>query len=162
MKIYLIGFMGSGKSTVGKALAKELGYKFIDTDEEIERETGLKISEIFKKYGEKYFRELEKKKIKEISRMDNVVVATGGGLPVKEENIKIMKDTGKVVWLRIDFDTFLSRTAGDENRPLLKEGLDELKKRFQTREDYYSKADIVIDGTKAVDDIVKEIKEKIE
>jgi shikimate kinase len=89
-------------------------------------------------------------------------VATGGGLPVRKENIKIMKDTGKVVWLRIDFNTFLSRTAGDENRPLLKEGLDELKNRFQTREEYYSKADIVIDGTKAVDDIVKEIKEKIE
>ncbi|RUM59002.1 MAG: shikimate kinase [Persephonella sp.] len=165
MRIYLIGFMGSGKSSVGKLLADRLGYRFIDTDLEIEKDTGLKIRDIFKIYGEDYFRDLEKKKIKELSSLDNVVIATGGGLPANKENLKVMKDTGKVVWLNIDFNTFLDRVSGDENRPLLKEDIDKLKIRFEDRKKFYSQANIKVSNDNSVsieevvERIIKELKE---
>jgi len=161
VNIYLIGFMGSGKSTIGKLLAERLGYKYIDTDEEIEKETGLKISEIFEKYGEKYFRELEKKKIKELSEQSELVVSTGGGLPANNENMEVMKKTGEVIWLKIDFETFLSRTDGDPNRPLLKEDINKLKDRFNGRKRFYSQADIVIDGNKPVEEVLEDILKKL-
>ena len=161
--IYLIGFMGSGKSTVGKKLAERLGYNFIDTDEEIEKETGMKIKDIFKNFGEKYFRDLEKKKIQELAKKNNLVVSTGGGLPENEENIEIMKSSGIVVWLKIDFDTFIERVKGDENRPLLKEDINKLKERFLNREKYYSQADIVVinDNSKTVEYTVDFILENL-
>lgn len=161
--IYLIGFMGSGKSTVGKVLAEELNYEFVDTDEEIEKETGMKIKDIFKEYGEEYFRDLERKKILELSKKRNLVISTGGGLPAKEENLNVMKNSGIVIWLKIDFDTFLNRVGNDENRPLLKEDINKLKERFNNRKKYYSQADIVVinDDTKTVDETVREILEKI-
>jgi len=159
--IYLIGFMGSGKSTVGKLLAEKLGYKYIDTDEEIEKETGLKISEIFNKFGEKYFRELENKKIQELAKKSNLVVSTGGGLPANDNNIQIMKNSGKIIWLKIDFDTFLSRTEGDSNRPLLKENINQLKERFEFRKQFYSKADLIVDANKPAEQVLKEILENL-
>ncbi len=161
MNIYLIGFMGSGKSTIGKLLAEKLGYRFVDTDEEIVKDTNLSIPEIFEKYGESYFRELETKKIKELSQMSNLIVATGGGLPVNPENMNIMRNSGKVIWLNIDFDTFLFRTKGDNNRPLLKEDLKKLKERFEYRKNFYSKADIVVDANKSVDEVLNIILEKL-
>jgi shikimate kinase len=153
--------MGSGKSTIGKLLAEKLGYTYIDTDEEIIKETNLPIPEIFNKYGEKYFRELENKKIKEIAKLNNLVVSTGGGLPANPENIDIMKNSGKVIWLKIDFDTFLSRTKGDNNRPLLKEDINKLKNRFEYRKNFYSEADIIIDANKSINSILEEILNKL-
>ncbi len=155
--------MGSGKSTVGKVLAEELGYRFVDTDEEIEKETGKKIKDIFKEYGEEYFRNLERKKILELSKKKNLVISTGGGLPANKENLSIMKNSGVVIWLKIDFDTFLNRVGNDENRPLLKEDINKLKERFNKRKKYYSQADIVVinDNTKTVDETVKDILENI-
>ena len=153
--------MGSGKSSVGKLLATNLGYRFIDTDEEIEKDTGLTINEIFKNFGENHFRRLERDKLKELSKLKNLVVATGGGMGANEENINLMKRSGLVVWLKIDFETFLKRVGNDTKRPLIKEDIEKLKDRFKQRENFYSKADIIIDATKDLETILKHILDKL-
>ena len=109
MIIYLIGFMGVGKSTVGKGLSERLEYELIDTDELIEEKEGLSISSIFEKKGEDYFRELETDTIKELSSSDNIVVSCGGGIIKNEENVKLMKDSGRVILLTASPESIYER-----------------------------------------------------
>lgn len=117
--IVLIGFMGSGKTTIGHALSKKFGYKFIDTDSIIVEKYG-NISDIFAEKGEEYFRELETKVICELNRtISGAVISTGGGLPLRSENAFILKELGKVVFLDITEDEVIRRLAGDITRPLL-------------------------------------------
>lgn len=116
---YLIGPMGSGKTAVGRQLARELKLRFKDSDVEIERRTGVDIAYIFEKEGEKGFREREKEIISSLAELDDVVVATGGGAILDADNRERLKSTGTVIYLHTDVDEQLKRTAPGHKRPLL-------------------------------------------
>lgn len=153
-KVYLIGFMGAGKSTLAPILAENLGLDWVDTDDLIEEKEGLSIPEIFEYYGEDRFRELEREVIEEVSRSGPKVVAVGGGAPMDEENWKRMKSTGKVVYLKIGPEEIIGRVGSDGNRPLLsglnkEERKEKINKLLKTRHPRYSKADhvVVCNGT---------------
>jgi shikimate kinase len=131
--LYLIGPMAAGKSTIGKILARQLGREFYDTDAEIIKCTGVEIALIFEIEGEEGFRKRETKKLSVLSELDNVVIATGGGIILKEENRQIMQQTGQVYYLQCSVNQQLSRTKYDTKRPLLqtenpRERLEELMK----------------------------------
>ena len=111
--------MGAGKSTVGKQLAKALGRDFYDTDKEIERRTGVSISWIFEMEGESGFRQREQKVLDELSQLKNIVLATGGGIVLAEENRRMLRSRGYVVYLSTSIEQLLRRTNKDKNRPLL-------------------------------------------
>ena len=149
--------MCSGKTTVGSLLASRLNYSFIDLDKEIEKREGLSIPEIFSKKGEDYFRRLEFEILKELSKLDNVVISTGGGLGANPEALEFMKKHGKTIWIEIDFDTFWERCSKDPNRPLLKKSLQELKELFEKRKEIYKLADIRVKGGAPPKKVVEEI-----
>ena len=118
--IVLIGFMGSGKTTIGKALERKIGISFVDTDELIEDYEGCKISDIFESKGEAYFRRLENKTLKKLlSGTDSKIISTGGGIVTNQANIPLLKQLGKVFYLRIKPETVVERLEGDKTRPLL-------------------------------------------
>ncbi len=117
--IVLCGFMGCGKSTVGRLLAKELRFKFCDSDSVIEQREGASISNIFAEKGEAYFRQLESEIIKELSEQKGLVIATGGGAVLTSENAENLRKTGLVIFLDISPETVLKRLEGDTTRPLL-------------------------------------------
>jgi len=117
--IFIVGLMGSGKTSIGKLLAKRTGRLFIDTDNEIIKELGMTITEIFNKFGKNYFRDLEHKILSKVKSIENHVISTGGGVILKLENIKIMKNSGTIIFLDIDVETQLSRVRNKKNRPLL-------------------------------------------
>ncbi len=163
--ITLCGFMGSGKTTVGKALAKILNYVFIDTDAEIEKRAGIKISEIFEKLGEAAFRQMESDIIKELARFDNQVISVGGGAVINKENARKLKSCSTVVFLDIDAETVIKRLGGDNTRPLLA-GPDKRKKvtqlLSQRRPLYISAADVIIDGRANAKTIAEKIAENLQ
>ena len=111
--------MGSGKTSIGKLLAKRTGRLFIDIDNEIIKESDMTITEIFNKFGENHFRDLEHKVLLKVKSIENHVISTGGGVILKLENIKIMKNSGTIIFLDIDVETQLSRVRNKKNRPLL-------------------------------------------
>lgn len=118
--IILIGYMGSGKSTVGRALAICRKWPLIDTDIYIEEKQGKEISRIFAEEGEAYFRNLETETLEELLKRDgNYIISVGGGLPMRKENRELLKKLGKVIFLRVSVDTVLKRLEKDQNRPLL-------------------------------------------
>ena len=118
MRIYLIGMMGSGKSTLGKELANRLGYKFIDMDHYIEEKCCKFIDEIFRDYGEEWFRAFETNTLKEFLEMDDVIIATGGGVIKNKKHKKLMD--GKCIYLSVPVEILEERLAFDDTRPLLK------------------------------------------
>lgn len=118
MRIYLIGMMGSGKSTLGKELANRLGYKFIDMDHYIEEKCCKFIDEIFRDYGEEWFRAFETNTLKEFKEMDDVIIATGGGVIKNKKHKKLMD--GKCIYLSVPVEVLEERLAFDDTRPLLK------------------------------------------
>ncbi len=119
--IVLVGFMGCGKSTVGREIGLQLNYKLIDTDVLIEDSVGKPISDIFAESGEEYFRGLETDLLEQIKARNSThkIISTGGGLPVREANRAWLKKLGYVVWLRASVDTVMKRTATSSHRPLL-------------------------------------------
>lgn len=117
--IYLVGPMGAGKSSIGKRLAKKIKRNFYDCDRVLEERTGVAITTIFELEGEKGFRKRETKILTELSRLNSVVVATGGGVILLESNRKLLKENGQVVYLKASVDTQLKRTRQDKKRPLL-------------------------------------------
>lgn len=119
MNIYLVGFMGTGKTTVGRELAKNKKWSFVDLDKSIEVKEKRKIADIFAKDGEAGFRRIEKKTLKEVSKNDAQVVACGGGIVVDRDNIQIMKETGKIICLSAPVEVILKRTSKYSHRPLL-------------------------------------------
>lgn len=160
----LIGYMGAGKSTVGKALAKATGKQFLDTDDLIVKQMNLSINDIFEKYGEPYFRELETKLLENLLKSDlNAVISCGGGLPMKEENRSYLKSLGKVIYLKVNETDILKRLKNDTKRPLLRGPREEVKKRIHDmlnlRDPVYTEtADIVIKtGKMSVPQIVEMI-----
>jgi shikimate kinase len=163
MRIILIGFMGVGKTVVGKSLAKNLNIKFIDMDNEIEKRENKAISEIFKESGEAYFRKLEKDLLKELVKKDNIIISTGGGIITKQENIDILKKERQVVFLDANVWTIQKNVSKEiDKRPLLKqsqniaETIDNLlKKRINKYNDTYNiKIDI---NDKNINEVVSEI-----
>ena len=146
--IILIGFMGAGKTTVGKELAKN-GFELIDTDAYIEQCEKMSISKIFAEKGEAYFRQAETRALKTLlSQEKQFVISCGGGMPLREENRNLLKKLGMVVYLRIRPETVLTRLKGDTTRPLLQG--DDSGERVRTlmaqRENCYtSSADVVLD-----------------
>lgn len=148
--IYLVGFMGTGKSTVGRELAKKKKWRFVDLDELIELREGRSIADIFSKKGEPYFRRIEKKILKEVSLEKSFVVSCGGGIVCDEDNIKTMKKTGIVICLKATPAIILKRTKGLKSRPLL--NVDNPKEKIslllKLRAPYYAKADKLIDTSK--------------
>ena len=162
MNIVLIGFMGTGKSKIGRRLATELRMGYLDTDELIEERGKDSISAIFKKKGEEYFRRLETKVVKEVALLDNFVISTGGGVVLRDENIKVLKKNALVICLFANPEVILKRTKGDEKRPLLKgdDRKERIKELLALRKPYYEKADLKIDTStldskKVVEEIVK-------
>jgi len=119
MNIVLIGMRGSGKTAVGRLIAEKVGKQFIEMDELIVQRMGLSIPEIVSKYGWEKFREVEEKVTREVSRLDSVVNATGGGVITREKNIRELKRTGKLFWLKASLDTLLKRIGNDSYRPSL-------------------------------------------
>ncbi len=130
--IILIGYMGSGKSTVGRKAAKAVEYNFLDTDTLIENEEGMTISRLFEEKGEAYFRERETETIRRlIEEPKGNIIATGGGLPMKEGNAELLKKLGTVIYLKAETDTLVTRLSGnDANRPLLQNG--DLREKIET------------------------------
>lgn len=119
--IVLIGYMGCGKTTVGKNLARICNYTFLDTDEWIEEQQGRSISEVFATDGEEAFREMETQCIQTLidQKLERYVISTGGGMPVREVNRKLLKKLGKVIYLSVRPETVYERIKGDTKRPLL-------------------------------------------
>lgn len=163
--IILIGYMGSGKTTIGKRLADVMQQSFYDTDEMIEQQTNLKISDIFANHGEAYFREMETHTLEKLqNNLNHVVLSTGGGMPCSEINASLLKSLGTVIYLQVSKEVVVQRLQGDRTRPLL-QGEDFEKKvetMLQIRHPLYEKAaDIVIATDQlSVDEIVKEILKK--
>jgi len=145
--IYLVGFMGTGKTVVGLALAKRTKRKFLDLDDLIELNQRRSISTIFAKSGERYFRSLESKILKEASQEDKFIVACGGGIVIDSKNIKLMKKTGKIICLEYSPEVILKRTSAGTHRPLLnvEDPLKKIKDLLKKRAGYYALADKTID-----------------
>ncbi len=120
--IIFIGFMGSGKTTLGKKTAKKLGYRFLDTDRAIEKKEGIAISQIFETKGEAYFRTLEAAAAKEVSETERTVVATGGGMIKNPSNMELLSKNGVVVYLQSTPERIYRNVEKDKNRPLLQGG----------------------------------------
>ena len=142
MNIILIGYMGCGKTTVGKNLAKMLEYEFVDTDEAIEHQQGRTISDIFATDGENAFRNMETEYLKNLikEKSDRQVLSTGGGMAIREENQKLLKQLGLVVYLRAKPQTVYERVKGDTRRPLLQcdDPLAKIKKMLEERGPVYT------------------------
>lgn len=148
MNLIFIGMMGSGKTSIGKLIAQKQGMQFIDSDKIIENVYENDISCIFATIGEKSFREIEKKIIQHISRVNNCIIATGGGVPLDPENICNLKKNGKVIWIKTDANIIMERVGNDTSRPILQTGNPEKKIRqiMTERETIYkSSCDIQVD-----------------
>jgi shikimate kinase len=151
MRIYLIGFMGSGKTTVGRPLATRLGYQFIDQDDVIEERFGMTITEIFAKVGEPEFRKTEREVLADLSQMDHVVIATGGGCPCFFDNMETMNRHGLSIYLKGDPKTLVHRLKDSHGtRPLIKDKSEEELIQYVTdklaeREPFYSKAKYTVE-----------------
>jgi shikimate kinase len=150
--IYLIGFMGSGKTTAGKKLASLLGWSFIDLDQKIEDHTGKKIPDIFSNYGEDYFRKIESEVLRTLKSQSKTVISTGGGTPCHGNNMDFMLETGLTIYLKLtpsQLNSRLSQSKGE--RPLLNELTDSglqsfIENKLSLREKDYSRAEIHVDG----------------
>ncbi len=148
MRVFIVGHMASGKSTLGKKLAESLQIDFVDIDIEIEKNAGAEISWIFEVEGEEGFREREKIALKRSIKKDNVVISTGGGIVTKKENRDLMIAEGKVVYLKTPIDILLKRTQRDKKRPLLAQGNREKILKIMKKErdlQYEEVASIIVD-----------------
>ena len=163
--VFLIGFMGSGKSTIASYLAENYGMEIIDMDQLIVEREGMAIPDIFAQKGELYFRDVETSLLIEIQGEQNKVVSCGGGVVLRDENVQAMKKSGQVVLLNAKPDTILERVKDDDNRPLLwgNKNVQFIHDMMEKRQPKYeAAADLVIhtDG-KSADEICKEIISKV-
>jgi len=146
MNIILIGFMGAGKTSVGRKLANRLGYFFLDTDQQIEKQQSCTIEEIFRYAGESTFRDLETKLLENLQNVHNTILSTGGGMFLRSENQEILKGIGKTVYLQVDRETLKQRLQCDQHRPLLQQPnwQENVNQMLQQREPVYLTADLTI------------------
>ncbi|MDO4340373.1 MAG: shikimate kinase [Eubacteriales bacterium] len=164
--IVIIGFMGSGKTRVGKRLSQDLNLPFIDVDRVIFRKMDMTMKEIFQRFGEPYYRALETMVIKELMKdPEQKVISLGSGLPMQEQNQKYLKNLGTIVYIKGSYETLKKRLEGSSSDPFLDgdNREDKIKKLLKQRDPVYSKyADIeVVTGVKPFDSLVKEIEEKL-
>ncbi len=160
--IFLLGMPSSGKSTLGKQLAKRLDFQFVDTDDLIENQETTTVSDIFQYKGEDYFRLVENKILRGIQPNQKLIVATGGGMPCFHSGIDFIKANGISIFLNVEPEDLLKRIQKSDanNRPLInkttsqEELLANIKKRYEDRFQYYKQADIQIDGSIDVDQIL--------
>lgn len=164
MTIYLIGFMGCGKSTIGKNLSQKMYLNFFDTDSLIQELENRTITEIFDQDGEAYFRRAEKKLIDHSDYLNDSIVACGGGLPVYNDMIHVLLNKGKVIYLKASVETLIERLRNEkENRPLIaqteeNEFKQSIEERLALREPIYNKANHIITvDNKSIEEIVEEI-----
>jgi len=166
--LVLVGLMGAGKTSVGKKLAESLKVGFLDADHEIELAAGMRIVEIFDKFGENYFREGECKVIKRLIKLEPQILATGGGAFLSQEIRDIINLHGVSIWLKADLETLWERVSGNSNRPLLNKlnPKSVLEQLIETRYPVYNEADITIQSTQhishtaMVNKILYELKKK--
>jgi shikimate kinase len=158
--IILTGFMATGKSSVGQALAARLGYEFLDLDSLIEVEAGMPIARIFATQGEERFRELESRMVEQVARRDASVIATGGGAIVNPRNLEALKRGGVVIALTAKPETILARVGSGKDRPMLWAGetLDRIRLLLAERASAYTKADLTVDTTEqSIEQVVDHI-----
>lgn len=164
--IFLVGLMGAGKTTVGKLLAKRLKKSFLDSDREIQNRTGVAIPVIFEIEGESGFRSREAAVLQELTGMEDIVLATGGGAVLSPENRQLLSRRGTVVYLRATVDELWARTRHDKNRPLLQteDPRARLEELMAQRDPLYREvADIIIDtGTQSVYALVRHLERQLE
>ena len=167
MNVILCGMMGAGKTTVGVKIAENTCLRLCDTDGFIVEKHG-KIADIFARYGEAHFRKIETETVRSLAKEDGLVISTGGGLVLKEENVALLKEKGKIVYLRASIDTLVRRLRADGTRPLLEnatEGLqDRIARLVKERAPIYEQvADFVVDvDGKTPEEIAKEIRQRTE
>lgn len=160
MNIYLVGFMGTGKTSVGRQLAKEKKWSFIDLDELIELKQQRRIVDIFAQEGEPYFRKIEKKILKQVSTQKKFVVACGGGAVLDPENIKLMKKTGILICLCATCAAILKRVSTSTLRPILNvaKPRERIELLLKMRAPYYAQANYTVDTSKLT---IKQVVQKI-
>ena len=166
--VILTGFMGTGKTSLGKLLATKLGRPFVDIDKKIEAEQKLSIPKIFERFGEDHFRALEKSAVKELSERRGLVIATGGGTVKDEENLRLLKSSGVLICLTTEPEEIFNRTARRGERPVLdgggEERLETIKKLLAERKKFYDRADYQVDTTEwsplqIIDDICRYLRQ---
>lgn len=146
MNIVLTGFMASGKTVISEAIAQISRYTVIDTDEMIVKKAGMSVNEIFSRFGEEHFRELEHGAVREAASMENAVISTGGGAVLNKENIDVLRKTGIIFNLAPEFNVIEARLEeARKTRPLLQQdSIEEIKKRFENRKPFYDNCDFKI------------------
>ena len=160
MNIVLVGFMGTGKTVVGRRLAERLNMIFVDLDELIEGKLKLSVNEIFERFGEHFFREIEREVVSEISNRHNLVVATGGGIVLDNRNVANLKKMGCMIHLFARSDVILERTRDTHHRPLLETGDRDVRieRLLHERKPFYAQAHYEIDTSGLdVEDVVEKI-----
>jgi shikimate kinase len=158
--VILTGFMGTGKSSVGEILAGKLGYKYRDIDSLIVEHSSMTINQIFEKFGEESFRDLETGTLESLFSGERMVISTGGGAVIREKNREMLRSMGCVINLVASDVVIYSRLHMDDGRPLLKDNMsiEKIRKMLDDRERFYADADIRIDTDgKKVEDVVREI-----
>ncbi len=162
MRLFIVGFSGAGKSTIGRRIAERLGYDFADNDEQIELAVGQSASDIFKTKGEAEFRRLERETLEKLSARDNIIIATGGGFASWGNNMAFLKESGKTLYMKLSPAELLSRLGkGLHKRPMLADKRGEELRQYveellSKREPYYLQSSIVIDISGADDDYIVE------
>jgi shikimate kinase len=161
-RIALIGFMGSGKTTVGRLVATKLGYRFLDLDILITENAGKSIREIFEEDGEESFRRIESDTLYSVREMNRLVIATGGGAPIRQENQEFFENLATTFYLEVSFKEFLDRAGRDPARPMLDRSEEEVKQLYKSRLPIYrSLGQRVITDSRTPQDIAAEILKKL-
>jgi shikimate kinase len=162
--IILTGFMGVGKTSVGTRLARDLGYTFVDTDDLIEADQKIAITEIFSAFGEPYFRDVETRIIRRVLEGESQVVSTGGGAVIRDENRLLFKQRGVTICLTARPEVVFDRIRHETHRPLLQvpDPQGRISDLLAAREPFYRQADFVIDTSdRTVDDVIDEIRQRM-
>ncbi len=158
--IVLLGFMGTGKTAAGKKVARKLKMEYLDVDDLIEEEAGILISEIFSRFGEEHFRDLESKMVERVAQYENKVMATGGGIVLRKENMDNLRKGGILLCLTATPEVILERTKDEHHRPLLEVDypLVTIKELLKFRAPYYAQADYSLDTSSlTIDQVAEEV-----
>lgn len=162
--IVLTGFMGTGKTEVGRELARILGWRIIDVDSEIIKAQNMNINDIFGRFGEQVFRQMETEMVRKVSQNRNVIISTGGGVVLRQENMDHLRERGVIICLDATPETIFRRTSGNNERPLLRveDPLGKIRELLESRRPFYQRADLTIDTEgKTPLFIAEEILEKV-
>jgi len=157
-KLYLVGFMGAGKTTVARALGRRLGWRVADIDERIEQREGRRVATIFSADGEAYFRKVERQVLHDLLPQREVIVATGGGTFVDPDNRTMMLADGNVAWLDLPLASVINRVPSDGRRPLAADR-EQMKQLFERRQIAYSLAHVRIDASRPMPEVVERLLE---